>query len=177
MAGEIVAYKPYAVQLHRWDMAVTIVRTDDGRAFFAVRPLCQGLGINSQTQLAMLQDDERYADALHTFRIPTAGGMQDVVCLRRRETAWWIANVNPKKVKASVRDDLEEFQAALMAEADRLLFGALPHVPESERGHVDYRQHDRIRIACLDCGAPHVVVIENGQAYVMRETGESGREP
>src|SRR5260370_3330302 len=52
-------------------MDVTIVRTDDGRASFAARHVCRGLGLTVQSQLTALHADERYADALYTFRIPT----------------------------------------------------------------------------------------------------------
>src|SRR5258707_7970806 len=71
MANEIVGYKPFPVQLPKWEIDVTIVRTDDGHASFAVRHVCQGLGLTVQSQLTALQADERYADALYTFRIPT----------------------------------------------------------------------------------------------------------
>ncbi len=84
-----------------------------------------------------------------------------MVCLRRRETAWWIANINPKKVKASVRDDLEEFQAALMAEADRLAVGDLSSVLPALQPHQTIR--GELTGDCPGCGA--------ALCFVIAETG------
>jgi hypothetical protein len=151
MPSEIVGYKPFAVQLPKWDMDVTIVRTNDGRTYFAVRHICEALGLARQPQLTALQSDERYADALQGFRIPTEGGMQDVVCLRRRECAWWLANINPKKCAATVRDRLEEFQADLMAEADRLAWGDLSSVLPALQ--IDQPIRGELTCNCPRCGA------------------------
>ena len=84
-----------------------------------------------------------------------------MVCLRRRETAWWIANINPKKVKASVRDDLEEFQAALMAEADRLAVGDLSSVMPALQPFQTIR--GELTCNCPRCGA--------ALCFVIAETG------
>src|SRR5262245_46430349 len=99
MTSEIVGYKPYEVYLDKWGFATTIVKTEDGHLYFAVRSLCTRLGINSQTQLAMLQADKDYAGALHTFRIVTNGGIQEAECIHRVEAAWWLANISPTRVK------------------------------------------------------------------------------
>src|SRR5258708_31578349 len=130
MASEIVGYKPYAVQLSKWDMDVTIVRQSDGPTYFTIRHVCEALGVATNRQLQVLQD---------------------AMCIRKREAAWWLATINPKKVRAEVRDRLEEFQADLMAEADRLPWGDLSSVLPALQIHQPIR--GELTCNCPRCGA------------------------
>lgn len=166
MAGEIVGYKPFPVHLERFDMDVTIVRTDDARAYFPVRHVCRSLGVSVQSQLDVLQADERYADALRPFRIPTEGGMQEMACIRQREAAWWIGHINPKKVRPEMRTRIEEYQAALMAEADRLAFGDLSAVLRD--GQIQPYQPIRgeLFFGCPRCGVPLCFVVADSGVHL-----------
>lgn len=171
MAGdEIVGYKPFVATLDKWQMTVPIIRTDDGRVYFAIRALCRGLGVSVQAQLEALQADEYYAAALHPFKIPTDGGMQETMCIRKRECAWWLAHISPKRVKADVRGRLEEFQADLMAAADRLAFGDLSDVLAGTSRALQPLPHGAFYFPCQRCGAPHRFIVRNGQAYIEIDT-------
>lgn len=139
--------------------------------YFPVTWWCDRLGVSKRMQLEVLRGDSRYtADAvLREVPFKLSGVWRSVLAIRKRECAWWIAGIDPQRCRPEVREQLTEIQAELMLEAERLLFGAAPRVALEGRGRVEYSQRERIRFHCLDCGAPHIIVIENGEAQVLRE--------
>lgn len=157
--------------LTRWDAELPIAR-EGNTQWMPVRALCTILGIDSGGQLAVLRADSRYRDALREAAIPTAKGWHTAIWIRRAEAALWLAGIDPARVKITARGPLADFQVELMAEADRLLFGAAPRAGEAERGRVDVIMDARpgvYRVYCEDCGAPHIIVVEDGKPRVERE--------
>jgi hypothetical protein len=86
-----------------------------------------------------------------------------MVCLRRKECAWWLTHISPKKVKPEVRGRLEDIRADLMAEADRLAFGDLTSVLRD--GQIQpYRPiRGELYFGCPRCGA--------GLCFVVADSG------
>jgi P22_AR N-terminal domain len=171
MATDVSTYTYGTALLTRWEAEVPIAR-EGNTQFFPVRALCLVLGIDSRTQLVVLQADSRYRDALRDIPQQTAAGWRVATWIRRAEAALWLAGIDPARCSLTARGPLADFQRDLMLEADRLLFGAAPAVRPERRGEASYSQREEIHMACQDCGAPHIVVIVNGVAHVERERRE-----
>lgn len=166
MSHGIVGYRCHAVHLEQWNMDVTIILTEDRQVYIPIRQMCGGLGISSTSQLETLRAHEPYASALLDLTIPTAGGAQEVACLPKLECARWLANIDPKRVKAQVRDHLEEIQADIWSHADRLIFRDLSSLTGAARQAIAKQPHGSIHFGCLRCGAPHRATIEAG-AFIL----------
>ncbi len=157
------------VAMPTWDVDILFVQDDDGTLYVPVRLTCQALGVaDPKGQIEKLQGEDGYPEALVELPIPTAGGIQSAVCIRKREGALWVGSINPKKVKPTVRGKLAEFKQDLLAAADRLLFGdmsgnpALPAVVRQPRVLID--------MDCPRCGAGWTYTIdENGGHLHLRE--------
>lgn len=153
MGQLIEGYKAYRVRLPGWDVETTVIRTESGATFFAVKPLCEAVGVSMQGQLKQLREDERFSPALASFRVPTAGGEQEAVCIRRRECAWWLANISPARVKPEVAGRLADFQATLMAVADRLAWGDMSDLADAARPALARPLRGELHFGCPRCGA------------------------
>ncbi len=156
-------YRFYPVLLSRWDVKVIFVLAEDDTVYVPVRPLCRELGIDSPTQLARIKQSAKLAPGLREVPLQTSKGERPTYALRRRECATWIADIDPERVKSSVQGKIREFQADVMAAADRLLFGDLSGVYRStiEHRHIT----GELRGDCPRCGAPLVAVIGDGRTY------------
>ncbi len=169
MRAVLVSRGIYPRSFKDWGISVTLVKAEDGAVYFPVRQLCGELGINAEKQLERLNADAELLRGLVEIPIPTAGGAQRTVCLRQKEAAWWLINLDDKRCKPAVRGQLQEIKLKLMEAADRLLFGDIDREPDSARGVLVISSRDEYVLACLDCGARHRVVIVNGEASMVLE--------
>jgi P22_AR N-terminal domain len=88
-------------------------------AYVAVKPIAERLGLNWASQFAKLKAAlERWGVAI--IATPSAGGIQETVCIPISKVFSWLITINPKKVADKVRPALERYQA----ECDRILFEA-----------------------------------------------------
>lgn len=140
---------------------VTFVVTETEGIFIPVRHLCEAMGVSSQTQIDRIKDDSRFASALAELPVQTAGGKQRMQCLKREQAALWILTIDPKRCRGVVQGKIEEFQQAVMYEADRIIFGDYTNVravatipPRIEMG---------FHLVCLRCHTPHVLAWDGSQ--------------
>lgn len=156
MMGNTVQSAGYnldTIRLPEWDTEMDVPRVN-ATHYFPVRTISRILGVDPAAQLEVIKTDSRYRRHLRGFHLPTTKGKRYTLCLRRREAAWWIVGIDPKRIKnARVRGKVEQFQQALMDEADRLIFGAAPRVAEPVRV-VRVAHTVDADIVCPDCGAP-----------------------
>lgn len=120
------------LHLAQFGVDVPIVRIEGMGDYFPVRPLCKALGIASHPQVERIQHDLDYAAGIEIFTIPTAGGPQETVCLRKREVAWWLGKLDARlvrKLEARFSVTLVDFKQALMDAADALWWGVRAIVP------------------------------------------------
>jgi P22_AR N-terminal domain len=168
---EPAQYTYPTLSLPRWDLTVPTARQGN-TLYFPVAFFCDFLGIDKRKQVEVLRADPRNGGDLVLREVPfklSGVGWRTPLAIRKAEAAVWLAGIDPARCKPAVRDRVRDFQADVIAAADRLLFGESPSVPVEQRGAVEYSQHERVKMNCLDCGAPHVVVIINGVAHVERE--------
>ena len=167
---DIPRYTYPELYLSRWNVTVPTAR-EGNTLYFPVLWFCDFLGIDKRRQVDVLRNDSRYAsdEILREVPFKLSGAWRHPLSIRKPEAALWIAGIDPQRCKPAVRDRIMDFQADLMEEADRLLFGAAPHAPAGARGRTEYQQLERIKFLCQDCGAPHTMVIENGAVLVLRD--------
>lgn len=132
---------PHVITQHTYPMAgwrdadghvieVTILLTDDGRAWTPFTFLCVALGIVGVRQMRERTLEHAVLGAmLHQLPVETAGGRQLAWCLERRALGFWMGTINIKKLRPEVQSRLLEFQEQLVDLADRLLHGEVDVTP------------------------------------------------
>jgi hypothetical protein len=89
----------------------------DGVPVVAVRPIADRLGLNWPTQYRKLMSEiSRWGVVMMTT--PSAGGMQESICIPVQKIFSWLGSISPSKVADKVRPVLERYQA----ECDQVLF-------------------------------------------------------
>lgn len=143
------------VYLPDWGITAHWVLAPDGTPYLAVRKTCEELGVASASQLEKLGADDGYNDpaVLREFRIVTGGGVQATKCLRRAEAALWIATIKPGKVRPALREKIADVRRAIIAVADRLVFGDKTGVVAAS--DPTPRMEMTAYLYCLKCHAPH----------------------
>lgn len=86
------------------------VRLADGRIAAVLRWLCEGLGLNLQSQLRHIRGRAVLNDGLIVVRVATDGGPQSMQALTLHAMPGWLFSVDERRVRPEVRDDVILFQ-------------------------------------------------------------------
>jgi hypothetical protein len=142
-----------------WQQHMVTFATDQstGERFASVAFFCDLTGLNIDTQTRALrkateaslssQDDggPRFAlgpDTLRLISMPpredakARAGYRDQLCILHTEVGWWLSHIPPHKIKdVEIRTNIEMFQRAVKAAADRLFWRTDPQLltPYTER--------------------------------------------
>ena len=164
-ATEAYRYSRLRVPILRADMpAVAAGRT----VYFPLRAMCKLLGIAPQMQINKLRTDTRYTDALRDLPIPTVKGIRNATCLRKRETARWLAEIDTARCAPHVRDSLQQFQDELFAAADRWLFGDDSDVVYDPGTKSDKPISGMLHLGdCPRCGLPLCLVMDSDGNHLV----------
>lgn len=87
------------------------VRTDDGSLFVPIRPVCERLGIASNSQVEKIKAHPIMCKYLSN--LPTSGSdgkTYEMACLADHIVEGWLLTINPGNVSANVRDTVMEYQ-------------------------------------------------------------------
>lgn len=96
--------------------SVTAFGRDD-QLYVAVRPICERLGVAFSPQRTKLQTDaKRWGVTI--IVTPSAGGMQDMLCLPKGKLFGWLNSIHPSKVSDKARPALLRYQAECDAVLD-----------------------------------------------------------
>ncbi len=161
--------REYPRTFQEWGISVTLIKGEDGRVYFPVKQVCEELGIGADRQLARLNAIPEYKSALVDIRVATAGGVQRVACIRRKEAAWWLVNLDDAHCRVDIRGHLQDIKQHLMDAADAILFGDIAREPDGERGVLVISNRQEFVVACLNCGARHRVIVVNNEPTVTLE--------
>lgn len=139
--------------------------------YFPVRPSCAALEIDSTTALETIKVDSRLAPGLRRIKLPTPGGEQFQQCLRSDEYAWWLALIDPRRFKRERRQLLEERQRVLMRLSKEIMLKryelkSLPKSRGAQSAVVASTGQMEAMFHCLNCGAPHLLVIDGAGWHV-----------
>lgn len=80
----------------------------NGEPYTPMRPIVEGMGMDWKSQYVKLT--QRFAKGVVEITIPTAGGIQKMLCLALRKLAAWLNTISPNKVKPEIRDRVIRYQ-------------------------------------------------------------------
>jgi len=149
-----------------------------GELYFPLRPSCAALEIDSRTALATIKADSRLAPGLRSILLPTSGGEQAQQCVRSEEYGWWLALIDPRRFKPERRGLLEQRQRMLMRLAREIIVKGrdLKELrPTNTAQSADVNATGQIEgtMRCLNCGAPHLIVIDGSGWHAHLSTSWS----
>ncbi|ASG44075.1 phage antirepressor Ant [Citrobacter freundii] len=80
----------------------------NGEPYTPMKPIVEGMGMDWKSQHVKLT--QRFAKGMVEITIPTAGGIQKMICLALRKLAAWLNTISPNKVKPEIRDRVIQYQ-------------------------------------------------------------------
>lgn len=100
---------PALITIPFYDRSLTMVE-HKGRPFVAMKPMVQGMGLDWKGQQAKLQN--RFASTMEIISTVGADGRQrEMLCLPLEKLPTWLFTINSRKVKAEVREAVQQYQA------------------------------------------------------------------
>ncbi|HGP0759528.1 TPA: phage antirepressor N-terminal domain-containing protein [Salmonella enterica subsp. salamae serovar 42:g,t:-] len=80
----------------------------NGEPYTPMKPIVDGMGMDWMGQFTKLK--QRFAKGIEEISIPTAGGVQKMICLALRKLAAWLNTISPNKVRPEIRDNVIRYQ-------------------------------------------------------------------
>lgn len=112
--------------------------TIENQPYTPAKPIVENMGLAWQAQAAKLSaNKERWG--IMMIVIPSESGEQETICIPVRKLPAFLASINPKKVRAELRERIELYQAEcddalwnywMNGRAERQLFGNSEHLTE-----------------------------------------------
>lgn len=87
-----------------------VVRLPDGRPGVVIRFFCENLQIDTAAQVARIRRTEAIAEDLVFAQVETDGGPQKMAVLVLHGVAFWLAGIDPKRVRDEVKPDILRYQ-------------------------------------------------------------------
>src|SRR5207245_887893 len=87
-----------------------VVRLPDGRPGVVIRFFCENLQIDTAAQVARIRRTEAIAEDLVFAQVETDGGPQKMAVLVLHAVAFWLAGIDPKRVRDEVKPDILRYQ-------------------------------------------------------------------
>jgi hypothetical protein len=159
-------YTPREVEIEGLGKVLFMVDEAGRSVYVPIRPICVNIKVDSRSQLERIQGDEQYEGAIEILKVPTAGGKQDTLCLRPKETAWWLISIAPRKLPAHLRGRMQDVRAMLLAAADRLVFGDLSDVARDLPLRISTPTRGELTFGCPRCGAALCFVVEGADIHL-----------
>lgn len=82
----------------------------DGEVYVAISPICKGMGLNPDRQRDRVQRDTILSEGATMMVVPSAGGMQETMCLRLDLVNGWLFGIDDKRVKPEARDTVLRYK-------------------------------------------------------------------
>jgi len=89
---------------------IIVVRLPDGRPGVVLRYLCDNLQLDPGAQVARVKRTEAIAEDLVHVQVQTDGGPQIMPTLVFHAVPFWLAGIDPKRVREEVRPDVLHYQ-------------------------------------------------------------------
>ncbi|WP_157879415.1 phage antirepressor N-terminal domain-containing protein [Xenorhabdus poinarii] len=78
-----------------------------GQPYVPIKPIAEGMGLNWASQFTKLKTRFQQVEKIS---IPTKHGLRTMSCLALDELADWLDMINPRKVKAAIRNNVVWYQ-------------------------------------------------------------------
>ena len=89
---------------------IVVIRLPDGRPGVVLRYMCDNLQLDPGAQVARIKRTEAIADDLVNAQVQTDGGPQIMPTLVLHATPFWLAGIDPKRVREEVRPEILRYQ-------------------------------------------------------------------
>jgi antirepressor protein len=89
---------------------IVVVRLPDGRPGVVLRYLCDNLQLDPGAQVARIKRTEAITDDLVYAQVQTDGGPQIMPTLVLHATPFWLAGIDPKRVREEIRPEILRYQ-------------------------------------------------------------------
>src|SRR5437763_13618581 len=89
---------------------LVVVRLPDGRPCIVLRHLCDNLQLEPTSQVRRIKRTEAIADDLVYTLVQTDGGPQIMPTLVLRAAPFWLAGIDPKRVREEIRPEIFRYQ-------------------------------------------------------------------
>ena len=89
---------------------LVVVRLPDGRPGIVLRNLCDNLQLEPTSQVRRIKRTEAIADDLVYTLVQTDGGPQIMPALVLRAAPFWLAGIDPKRVREEIRPEILRYQ-------------------------------------------------------------------
>ena len=99
----------------------------DGQFYVAMLPIVENLGLDWKTQYRKIT--EKFSKWMVIMTLPSAGGLQEKVCLPLTKLGAFLYSINPSKVKPALRETIIIYQD----ECDQVLFNHFIGRHQTER--------------------------------------------
>ncbi|AYH00864.1 hypothetical protein C5E26_07875 [Pectobacterium parmentieri] len=102
-----IATAPCAINVPFYGVDLFVINYR-GEPYTPMKPIVEGMGMDWMGQYTKLK--QRFSKGIEEISIPTAGGIQKMICLALRKLAAWLNTISPNKVKAEIRDRVIRYQ-------------------------------------------------------------------
>lgn len=110
MADELEKPTPQAIEFYG-DEILAILEPSTRRVYVPMGRMCENLSVDRSHQVNRIQQHRVLSSGLKLIRVQTAGGEQEMQCLRLDLIPFWLAGLNPNRVKdEKMREKLELYQ-------------------------------------------------------------------
>lgn len=89
---------------------IIVVRFPDGRPGVVLRFLCENLQIDAAAQTQRIRRTEAIAEDLVFALVETGGGSQRMAVLILHAVPFWLAGIDPKRVREEIRPEILRYQ-------------------------------------------------------------------
>ena len=93
-----------------YDKPILVVRLPDGRPSIVLRFFCENMQIDANAQVQRIQRTEAIAEDLVYVQVETDGGLQRMAALVLHAVPFWLAGIDPKRVRAEIRPEILHYQ-------------------------------------------------------------------
>lgn len=112
------------------------IRSDDGTIYMSLRDLCDVVGLRLNGQLRRLRADVDLRDGLATFRVLTAGGMQDQEFLILEFVPTWVTSVSRARATPVAQERLRYLRLFTIRETYNA-FARTAGLPEGDSRQIE----------------------------------------
>ena len=169
-----------------YDDDLVAVRSEDGAIWAAVRWMCDGMGLSRNQrdfQIQKIKADSTLSKGADNFPLPTAGGKQDVFCLKLDFVPLWLAKINiTSKMRSETPElakKLEDYQLkakdvlakAFLKQKEEENYLALPKdYPSALRALADsYEENEKLKIENNKLRTYVDTILESKEALTMTQ--------
>lgn len=92
------------------DELLAVKNADTGKILISVNHICNGLGLDNQTQKQKLREHATLSKGVGICPLPSNGGIQEAFTIELDFLPLWLAGINPAKVNPEIKDKLIEYQ-------------------------------------------------------------------